>query len=305
MLTLRDYTKEEILQIIDDAIEIKSHKEKYSELLKGKNLLQIYQKTSTRTVVSFAFAVMELGGSHFYLPYTSTNFSISEDEVEAETVSRYVDIIVARYKQNKALKVFAKGAKVPVINGCDDKYHPCQILGDFLTIKEKFGSFEDLKVVYVGLANNISNSLSTAAAKIGVNFTLCSPEFDLDAKDLSLLEELRKSPFYTEETDIHKAIKNANVIYTDTWINMEVFTDPKFKEEKERRVKKFIPYQINPGIMKITPEALVMHNMPVHMDYEITKDVVYSKSSIIMDQAENRKHIQKAVLPFLLGIKIK
>jgi ornithine carbamoyltransferase len=292
MMTLRDYTKEEILQIIEDA------------LLKGKNLLQIYQKTSTRTVVSFAFAMMELGGNHFYLPYTSSNFSITEDEIEAESVSRYVDIIAARYKRNKELQIFARGSNVPVINGCDDKYHPCQILGDFLTIKEKFGSFEGLKLVYVGVANNISNSLSTAAAKIGVNFTLCVPEFDLDAKEPSLLEELRKSPYYTEETDIRKAIEDANVIYTDTWINMEVFSDPKFNDEKERRIKKFMPYQVNSELLKIAPKALVMHNMAIHLDYEITKDVLYSKNSIIMDQAENRKHIQKAILPFLLNVKL-
>lgn len=172
-----------------------------------------------------------------------------------------------------------------------------------MTIKEHKGKLRGLKVVYLGIGNNVSNTLSLGCTRTGMHFTLCAPEMDPLCIDDELLEEVRKSGLYNEEKDPKKAVEGADVVYTDTWVNMEVFMDPRFEKEKERRMKTFIPYQLNRKLVEGT-NALIMHDMPIHRGYEIDEWSIYAPNSIIFDQAENRLHMQKAIMLWLLG-KIK
>ncbi|MEM5847363.1 MAG: ornithine carbamoyltransferase [Candidatus Aenigmatarchaeota archaeon] len=296
LLTLKDYTKEEIKYLIDKAIEIKRNPKKFSKSLEGKTLAMIFQKTSTRTRVSFEVAMTQMGGHAIYLDWRTTQFPIADIRDEARCIARYSDAIMARMLKHADLKLLADAAEVPVINGCCEKYHPCQILGDLLTIKEKKGKLEGLKLVYMGIANNISNSLTVGCTKVGMNFVLCSPERHPPSFDEEIIKEAKKTGLYFEEKDPRKAIKDADIIYTDTWIDMELFLDPKFKKEKERRIKTFAPYQVNKKLLELNPNVLVMHPLPAHRGLEIDDYTIESKNSIIFDQAENRLHIQKAIL---------
>ena len=300
LLTLKDYSKEEIEHIINKAIEIKKNPKKFSNVMKGKSLAMIFQKTSTRTRVSFEVAMTQMGGHAIYLDWKTTQFIMADIKDEAKCVSRYCDAIVARMLKHADLQELAKGSEVPVINGCCEKYHPCQALADLLTIKEKFGKWENLKLVYMGIANNVSNSLTVACTKLGINFVLCTPERHPLSFDEELIKEAEKTGFYFEERDPKKAIKNADIVYTDTWIDMEFFLDPKFQKEKERRIKTFIPYQVNKELLRYNPNVLIMHPLPAHRNLEVDDYAIDSKNSIVFDQAENRLHVQKAVLVELI-----
>jgi ornithine carbamoyltransferase len=209
---------------------------------------------------------------------------------------------MARMMYNRDLVALADGSEVPVINGCDDRYHPAQALTDLMTIKEHLGRTKDAKVVYVGVANNVSNSLSMATIYAGGHFTLCAPEFDPPAVDEEQLAILRAHPNYEENPDPAQAMRDADAVYTDTWINMEHFNNPAYAEEKERRLKVFRPYQINEDLLKLSGKpTLVMHCLPAHKGYEVNETVLYVPTSVIFDQAENRMHAQKALMLYLLG----
>lgn len=301
LLTLKDFKAEEIERIIDFGIEIKRNPEEYRKHMEDKTLAMLFQKTSTRTRISFEVGMTQMGGHAIFLDWRTTQFTIADLEDEAKVVSRYVDIIMARLLKHESLRAMAKSSEVPVINGLCEKYHPCQILGDLMTVKEKFGKLEGLKLTYVGIGNNVSNSLTVGCTKSGMNFTLCAPERHPISLDQELIEDAKKTGFYEENANIKEAIKDADVIYTDTWVDMEFFTDPKFKEEKERRMKTFMPYQINKELLENNSKALIMHDMPIHFGYEMTRDVAESERAIIFDQAENRLHSQKAAMLFLLG----
>ena len=300
LLTLKDFTPKEIEYIIDKGIEIKKNPEKFSDALAYKTLIMIFQKTSTRTRVSFETGMTQLGGHAIYLDWRTTQFIMSEIKDEIRVVSRYADIVMARLIKNKDLMEMAKFCTVPLINGLCEKYHPCQILGDLMTVKEKLGKLKGLKFTYLGIANNVSNSLTVGCTKTGMEFTLCAPERHTISLDQDLIDTAKKTGLYFEVKNPKQAVKDADVVYTDTWIDMELFFNPKFKEEKERRMKTFMPYQLNTELLK-NSNALIMHDMPVHIGYEITRDLVESPKSIIFDQAENRLHIQKAIILYLLG----
>jgi len=290
----------QIENLIDRAIEIKKNQKKWSRALEDKTLAMVFQKTSTRTRVSFEVGMTQLGGHAIYLDWRTTQFTISDIRDEAKCLSRFVDIIMARLLKHEDLRKMADASEVPVINGLCEKYHPCQSLGDLMTIKEHKGKLKGLKVVYLGIGNNVSNTLSLGCVRTGMHFTLCVPEMDPLSIDKELLEEVRKSSLYEEEKDPKKAVEGADVVYTDTWVNMEFFTDPKFEKEKERRIKTCMPYQLNRQLVEGT-NALIMHDMPIHRGYEIDEWSTYSPNSIIFDQAENRLHIQKAIMLWLLG----
>ncbi len=232
-----------------------------------------------------------------------TQMGIADIADEGKVISRYAQIIMARMMFNRDLVALAQGSEVPVINGCDDRYHPAQALTDLMTVKEKLGRTEDVKIVYMGIANNVSNSLSMAAIYAGARFTLCAPEFDPPAIDEEQLAILRASDRYEENPDPVEAMKGADVVYTDTWINMEHFNDPAYAEEKERRIKTFMPYQVNEDLLKLSGRdgTLVMHCLPAHKGYEVNETVLYTPNSVIFDQAENRMHAQKALMLWLLG----
>ncbi|RLI17980.1 ornithine carbamoyltransferase, partial [Candidatus Bathyarchaeota archaeon] len=197
------------------------------------------------------------------------------------------------------LMLMAEASRVPVINGCDEKYHPCQAITDLMTMKEKKGSLEGVKLVYIGVHNNVCNSLIEICTKLGVEITTVTPIIHESAIDKELLAEAKKSGFYRAETDVKKAVKDADFVYTDTWVDMELFLDPKFKEEKEKRIKLMMPYQVNSQLLAES-KALIMHDMPIHRGYEISGEAVESPRSIIYEQAENRLYTAKAILLRLL-----
>ena len=295
MINFKSWSREELLEIIDKSIEIKKNPEKYRNALDGKSLAMIFQKTSTRTRVSFEVAMTQLGGHAIYLDWRTTQFVLADIRDEVRYLSRNVDCIMARLLKNSDLLLMAEASRVPVINGCDEKYHPCQAITDLMTMKEKKGSLEGIKLVYIGVHNNVCNSLIEICTKLGVEITTVTPIIHEPAIDKELLEEAKKSGFYKAETDVKKAVKDADFVYTDTWVDMELFLDPKFKEEKEKRIKLMMPYQVNSQLLAES-KALIMHDMPIHRGYEISGEAVESPRSIIYEQAENRLYTAKAIL---------
>lgn len=288
--------------IIDRAIEIKNNPEPWSDSLRNRTLAMIFQKTSTRTRFSFEVGMTQLGGHAIFAQTQHTQMGIADIADEGLVISRYADLIMARMRYNTDLVAFASGSEVPVINGCDDRYHPAQALTDLMTVKEKLGRTDGVKIVYLGVANNVSNSLSVASVYAGAHFVLSIPEFDPPAIDEEQLAFLRSLPNYEEISDPEEAVRGADAVYTDTWINMEHFSNPDYAEEKERRLKAFMPYQVNEKLLGLTgKETLVMHCLPAHKGYEVNDSVLYTKNSVVFDQAENRLHAQKGLMLYLLG----
>lgn len=299
MINFKDWTPSEIEFLIEKSIEIKKEPAKYRSALQDKSLALIFQKTSTRTRVSFEVAMTQLGGHAVYLDWMTTQFKLADIADEVKYLSRNVDCIMARLKKNADLLRMARASLVPVINGCDDMYHPCQALADLMTIKEHKGKLKGLRLVYTGVHNNVCNSLVEACTMLGISITTVTPIIHEPAQDTELLEKAKKTGLFNSTLDLVNAVKDADAVYTDTWVDMELFLDPAFKKEKEKRVKLMAPYQINSKLMKES-NALIMHDMPIHRGYEITGEVVDSPNSVIYQQAENRLHSEKAILLKLL-----
>jgi ornithine carbamoyltransferase len=300
LLNFKNWTPEQIEQVIDKAIEIKGNPGAWHDSLSGKSLAMIFQKTSTRTRVSFEVAMTQLGGHAIFLDWRTTNFTLADIGDETKYLSRNVDIIMARLMRHADMKAMADASQVPTINGCDEKYHPCQALGDLMTLKEKKGKLKGLRLVYIGVQNNVCNSLIEACTMSSMKITTVTPIVHEPALDKELIDKAKKTGLYETTLDVKKAVKDADAVYTDTWVDMELFLDPKFKEEKEKRINQMMPYQINAQLMK-NSNALIMHDMPIHRGYEISADIIDGKNSIIFDQAENRLHSEKAVLLTLLN----
>lgn len=300
LITLKDLSPKEIEEIIDNSLEIKKNPEKYEFALEGKSLALIFQKTSTRTRLSFEVAMTQLGGHAIYMNWLSTNLVLADLSDETKSISGYVDGIMARVLKNSDLMLMEKASKVPVINGCDEKYHPCQILADLVTIKEKKGKLKGLKLVYVGVHNNICNSLIEGCTKTGMKITTITPVVNELSIDEQLLKEAKATGLYEKSTNLQKSAEECDIIYTDTWVDMEFFLDPSFKKEKEKRIKLMIPYQINMKLLEKNSDALIMHDMPLHRGYEIAEDVIEIPRSVIYLQSENRLHSAKAILMKLL-----
>ena len=299
LLTLKNWTSEEIGEVIDKSIEIKRKPDEY-RTLEDKSLAMIFQKTSTRTRTSFEVAMTQLGGHAIYMDWRTTNLVLADIRDESRYLSRNVDCIMARLFKHADLKAMAEASRVPVINGCDEKYHPCQAISDLMTIKEKKGHLQGLKLVYIGVHNNVCNSLIEGCTKVGVKITAVTPMVNESSVDEELLEKAKRTGLYKTTADFKKAVEDCDIVYTDTWVDMEFFLDPKFKEEKEKRIKLMIPYQVNKELLKGS-DALIMHDMPIHRGYEITGDAVESPNSIIYDQSENRLYSAKGILLKLLG----
>jgi len=300
LLTLKDWAPKQIEEVINRSIAIKKNPAKYRTALRDKSLAMIFQKTSTRTRVSFEVAMTQLCGHALYLDWRTTNLVLADIRDETRYLSRNVDCIMARLFKHADLKAMAEASRVPVINGCDERYHPCQALADLMTVKEKKGKLKGAKLVYLGVHNNVCNSLIVGCTKTGVEITTVTPMKNKPAIDKELLKVARKTGLHHSTLDFKRAVKDADFVYTDTWVDMEFFLDPKFKEEKEKRTKLMMPYQINKKLMKGS-KAYVMHDMPIHRGYEISGDVIKSPRSVIYQQSENRLHTAKAVLLKLLG----
>jgi ornithine carbamoyltransferase len=218
---------------------------------------------------------------------------------EIQYLSRNVDIIMARLHCNMDLIKMANASQVPIIHGCDEKYHPSQALADLITIKEKKGKLKGAKLAYIGVHNNVANSLIEGSTKTGVKLTTVTPIFNEAARDNELLDEATETGLWQSTLDVKKAVSDADFVYTDTWIDMEFFSDPKFATEKEKRIKLMMPYQINSELLKGN-DAYIMHDMPIHRGYEISPEAIESPKSVIYEQAENRLYAAKAIMLTLL-----
>ena len=300
LINFKDLSGQQLTAIIDKAVEVKRNPEDYKNALNGKSLAMIFQKTSTRTRVSFEVAMTQLGGHALFIDWRTTNFTLADVYDETQYLSRNVDCIMARLLRNADLQVMAKASRVPVINGCDEKYHPTQAIADLMTVKEKKGKLKGVKLVYIGAHNNVCNSLIEGCTKTGVKIITVTPIFNDPSRDEELLENAKKTGLWETTLDVKRAVKDADFVYTDTWVDMEFFLDPKYAAEKEKRIKTMMPYQINMELLKGTT-AYVMHDMPIHRGYEISPDVIESPKSIIYEQSENRLYSAKAILLKLLG----
>ncbi|TET63536.1 ornithine carbamoyltransferase [Candidatus Bathyarchaeota archaeon] len=299
LVNFKGLTDQQLMEIVDEAIEVKHNPEKYQTVLDGKSLAMIFQKSSTRTRISFEVAMTQLGGHALYIDWRTTNFAIADVHDETQYLSRNVDCIMARLKENADLQVMTKASHVPVINGCDEKYHPSQAIADLMTMKENKGTLKGVTLVYVGIHNNVCNSLIEGCTKTGVKIVTVTPIFNEPSRDEELLENARKTGLYETTLDVKQAARKADFIYTDTWVDMEFFLDPKYALEKEKRVKLMMPYQINKELLN-EGDAYVMHDMPIHRGYEISQDVIESSKSVIYEQSENRLYSAKAILLKLL-----
>jgi len=293
-LSIDDIKKNEIFDVLDLAIDLK--KKPIRNSLNGKVFCLLFEKPSTRTRISFESGIYQLDGSAIYLDATTTQ--ISRGEIIEDTVrvmDRYVDAIIARVFSHKTLETMSKYANANVINALSDLEHPCQILSDLLTIREKFKDFESLKLTYVGDGNNVCNSLLLGCAKVGMDIAVTCPKGY--EPDRGIIEMARNYAKVSKSqviigTEPKELVKDANIIYNDTFISMGD------EKEKEKKLKIFIPkYQVSNRLLDLAASDVVyMHCLPAHRGEEVTADVIDGPKSIVFDQAENRLHAQKALL---------
>ena len=296
----KELSGEQLSAFIDLGIEVKCNPDKYRKALDAKSLALIFQKTSTRTRISFEVAMTQLGGHALYVDWRTTNFTLADIYDEVQYLSRNVDGVMARLLKNADLQRMMQASLVPVVNGCDDKYHPSQAIADLVTIKEREGKLKGVKLVYIGVHNNVCNSLIEGCSKTGVELTTVTPIINEQARDDEIMHMGKKTGLWKTALDAEEAVADADFVYTDTWIDMEFFTDPKFATEKKKRLKQMIPYQINKQLLK-NSSAYIMHDMPIHRGYEINADVIENPKSVIYEQAENRLYSAKAILLKLMS----
>ena len=303
LLSLAELTKENIVDLLKQAEKLKKRKRSITTTiaLRPKVLAMIFQKPSTRTRVSFETAMRHLGGHAINLNWNDLQLGRGETIADtARVMSRYVDAVMARFNSHSDLVAFAENATIPVINGLSDLYHPCQILADFLTIQERREQLEGLKVAYVGDGNNICNTLLVGCSKVGMDISIAHPEgYEPHAEAVGLAGEFSKSSGAKVEltTEPKVASKDADVIYTDTFISMGQ------EQEKDRKLSVFLPkYQVTEETFQSAkPDAIFMHCLPAHRGEEVTDNVIDGPRSVVWDEAENRLHIQKAILLSLIG----
>ena len=295
LLTLAELTPKEFVGLIDHSIKLKKEFKKgvNKPILKNKTLTMIFQKPSTRTRVSFEIGMYQLGGYAINLSSNDMQLSRGESvEDTAKTLSRYTDCIMARVYEHKLLDKLSEHASVPVINGLSDSFHPCQILADFMTIKEKKGKFKGLKIAWIGDGNNVCNSMIYGAALSGIDMSIATPKgFE---PDKSVVKESKKSTNIELTTDPFIATKNADVVVTDTFSSIH--------NSNPKRIKKFLPkYQVNSKLMKTAKKnAIFMHCLPAKREQEVTSSVIDGSQSVVWDEAENRLHSQKALLAAII-----
>lgn len=297
LLKLLDLSKEEIISILDLADQLKYEQKNHipHKHLEGKTLGLIFQKSSTRTRVSFETGMYQLGGYALFL--SSRDLQIGRGEPIQDTarvLSRYLDGIMIRTFEQKEVEDLAKYGSVPVINGLTDFCHPCQVLADLMTIREKFGSFDNLKMCYIGDGNNMANSLIVGCLKVGMKVSVATPDgYRPDPQVLAFAEAFGDQ--FTLVNDPETAVQDADVVITDTWASMGQ------EEEKAIRMQAFQGYQVNEELMKkAKPGAMVQHCLPAYRGQEITEETFEAHADEIFEEAENRLHAQKAVLVKLM-----
>lgn len=297
LLKMLDLSKEEIIELLNLADQLKY--EKANNIphphLTGKTLAMIFEKSSTRTRVSFEVGMYQLGGHPLFLSSNDLQMGRGEPiQDTARVLSRYCDGIMIRTFGHAIVEELAEYSSVPVINGLTDFSHPCQIFADLLTIREYKGSFEGLKVCFIGDPNNMANSLIVGALKLGMRFSLASPEgYSLHPE---IADFVAGNPDFEQTTDVLEAAKAADVVITDVWASMGD------EAQAEERKKAFANYQINQAVMDTADEdAIVLHCLPAHREEEITTEIFEKYAHVIFDEAENRLHAQKAILVKLMA----
>ena len=283
--------------LLDRAVELKKlHRQGQDpKPLAGKTLALIFEKPSTRTRVSFEAGIAHLGGSSIYLGRLDSQLSRNEPIADtARVLARYVDGIIIRTFGQEIIEEMARYADIPVINGLTDTHHPCQVLSDLMTIQERFGRVTDLKIAWIGDGNNMANSWISAALRLDFELYLACPRgYEPDQTLLDQAAREGRAVYCLD--DPAGIVKDAHVVNTDVWASMGQ------EEEAEERLKVFYPYQVNDALMKhANSEAIVLHCLPAHRDEEITDEVLDGPQSAVWDQAENRLHLQKALLEWLL-----
>jgi ornithine carbamoyltransferase len=301
-LSIHDLTLYEFNQIMDLAQDIKEHPERFQKKLKKRVLAMIFEKPSLRTRMTFEVGMLHLGGEAVYLGPSDIQLGTRENVLDVgKNLERWVDGIMIRTFAHQIVLELAQGSNIPVINGLTDLLHPCQALADFLTLKEKKGSFADLKLTYIGDGNNVCHSLLFAAAKAGIHMAVTTPVgYEPKKEILKQAEEDGKETgaSFSLTNDPQEAIQGADAIYTDVWTSMGQ------EIENEERTKIFGPYQVNKSIMGAgKPGVIFMHCLPAHRGEEVTDEVIDSPSSAVFDQAENRLHVQKVIMLLLMGNK--
>jgi ornithine carbamoyltransferase len=301
LLAVHDLTRDEILSIFREAAALKAMRRRAlpTQRLSGKTLGLFFEKPSTRTRVSFETGMNQLGGQSIFLSVADIQMRRGETVADtARVLSRYLDGLVIRAYEHHAVEEWACNATIPVINGLTDLHHPCQVLSDLFTIREKKRRWKGIKIAYVGDGNNVANSLIEGAAIMGMAISVACPSgYEPDA---SIVEWAREKAERTKASieilrDPYVVVKGADVLYTDVWTSMGQ------EKEQARRVKVLTPYQLNGKLVAAAhPDVIVMHCLPAHRGQEITADVLDGTQSVVFDQAENRLHVQKAILIRLL-----
>ncbi len=303
-ISLHDLTKEEIENLISLSIKIKTDLKNGIEykVLKNKTLGMIFSKSSTRTRVSFEVGMTQLGGYPLFL--SSSDIQLGRGETiydTAKVLERYLDGIMIRTYSHDDVLELAKHADIPVINALTDLLHPCQVLADLQTVYEKKGTLKGLKFAYIGDGNNMAHSIMYGCAKVGIDCAIASPEGYMPDSEVTLnaKDDAKKSGSdLVITTDPVEAIKNADIVYTDTWVSMGQ------EAEKAERLKIFMPYQVNKELFEnAKSDAIFMHCLPAYRGYEVTEDIIDGANSVIFDEAENRLHAQKAIMATLMGDK--
>lgn len=293
LLSITDVSPEEIADLIKSGLYFKESP--FGSELIGKSAALIFEKPSLRTKVSFDVAVNQLGGHPIYLSKDEIGLGTREPISDvARTLSRLVDIIVLRTFSQDNLRDLSDYASVPVINALSDQEHPCQALADLLTIYEKFNGFENIKIAYIGDGNNVAASLALASASVGIDFVIASPpQYSISR---NIVEEINKRSLqsnasFSIASSPSEAVSGANVVYTDVWISMGQ------EEESNDKLKVFSGFQVDESLLSSTdPSTIFMHPLPAHSEQEISKGLLEHTKSVVFDQAENRLHIQKAIL---------
>ena len=298
-LNLFDLTRDEILMLLQEAERMKTVQERgqRNQVLAGRVLGMVFEKPSLRTRASFETAMAHLGGASLFLPGNETGLGSRESVPDfARTLSQYVDAVVLRTFAQETIETFAAFATCPVINGLSDYYHPCQALGDLLTVQELFGKVTGRTVVFVGDGNNVARSLAVGCGKLGARFVLAAPDgYGFDEPFLRAYRLQVPGGELLQNGDPRHAVGEADVIYTDVWTSMGQ------DEERERRLADLAGFGIDDGLLKLGSErAIVLHCLPAHYGEEITEEVLYGPRSAIWDQAENRLHAQKALLALVI-----
>lgn len=297
LLSIQDLTDKELKKILKDSGELKKKQKsgKIQESLRGKTLGMIFAKPSTRTRVSFETAMTQLGGHAIYLGWDTLQLGRGESISDtARTLSRYVDVVMARLYEHEKIEELAKNSSVPIINGLTDLLHPCQVIADLFTIQEKKGDLEGLKLAYIGDGNNVCHSLLLSCSKTGMKISVATPK-GYEPKQEIVKKASEKGPEVKILSNPKEAVADADVIYTDVIASMGQ------EDERKKRLKDFQGYQVNSELLNLANDDVIfMHCLPAHRGEEVTGEVIDGSKSVVFDQAENRLHAQKAILDFLL-----